>query len=400
MRLLRLIVLVMSFVFSGLASSADAPSTPIAGAGSISVSSTSGISAKVDEILRNLHSNLAAAGANMVPMGKALLLAFMGIAIPWLGIKWALGGDRSIIIGETMELLLKWGVAAWLLRDYASWGGWISSGFDTVIATFGGTASSGAVQTLISVAMNTLAGIWGVIGEGAKTVTWYGDGLGTFIVFTILMAVVAIVAIRSFIVAALYVLAASAFFDLLWMLGPLFIPFIIGWIFSPMFQNWVNMVVMAGLYKVVAVGMIIAIGAILGASGLGDMNSIAKTQATFFSGTMQEPSINLLAVLVVIFFALVIEYLAKQIPTIASGLVGIRGVDVGAMSAGGAMGRGAMAGARGIQGMRDKAGQALQNAMGQGGRQDKEAAMRQRIGTLYQGGQASTTASPAKTSIP
>lgn len=73
-------------------------------------------------------------------------------------------------------------------------------------------------------------------------------------------------------------------------------------------------------------------------------------------------------------------------------MVGIRGVDVGAMSAGGAMGRGAMAGARGIQGMRDKAGQALQNAMGQGGRQDKEAAMRQRIGTLYQGGQASTTA--------
>jgi hypothetical protein len=174
------------------------------------------------------------------------------------------------------------------------------------------------------------------------------------------------------------------------MLGPLFIPFIIGWIFSPMFQSWVNMVVMAGLYKVVAVAMIIAIGAILGASGLGDMNSIDKTQAVFFTGTMEEPSINLLAVLVVIFFALVIEYLARQIPAIASGLVGVRGIDIGAMSAGGAMGRGAMEGARGIQGMRDKAGQALQNAMGQGGKIDKDAAMRQRIGNLYQGGQSAS----------
>jgi hypothetical protein len=157
-----------------------------------------------------------------------------------------------------------------------------------------------------------------------------------------------------------------------------------------MFQSWVNMVVMAGLYKVVAVAMIIAIGAILGASGLGDMNSIDKTQAVFFTGTMEEPSINLLAVLVVIFFALVIEYLARQIPAIASGLVGVRGIDIGGMSAGGAMGRGAMAGARGIQGMRDKAGQALQNAMGQGGKIDKDAAMRQRIGNLYQGGQSAS----------
>lgn len=390
MRFLIMLAMTLFLSLSGMTQAAESPSTPISGASSVTVSSTSGIASKVDEILRNLQTSMASAGANIIPMGKALLLAFMGIAIPWLGIKWALGGDRSIIIGETMELLLKWGVAAWLLRDYATWGGWISSGFNTVISTFGGTASSGAVQTLISVSMNTLAGIWGVIGEAAKTVSWFGDGLGTFIVFVILMAIVALVAIRSLIVAALYVLAASALFDVLWMLGPLFIPFIIGWIFSPMFQNWVNMVVMAGLYKVVAVAMIIAIGAILGASGLGDMNSIAKTQATFFSGTMQEPSINLLAVLVVIFFALVIEYLAKQIPTIASGLVGIRGVDVGAMSAGGAMGRGAMAGARGIQGMRDKAGQALQNAMGQGGKMDKDAAMRQRIGNLYQGGQSAS----------
>lgn len=390
MRFLIMLAMTLFLSLSGMTQAAESPNTPISGASSVTVSSTSGIASKVDEILRNLQTSMASAGANMIPMGKALLLAFMGIAIPWLGIKWALGGDRSIIIGETMELLLKWGVAAWLLRDYATWGGWISSGFNTVISTFGGTASSGAVQTLISVSMNTLAGIWGVIGEAAKTVSWFGDGLGTFIVFVVLMAIVALVAIRSLIVAALYVLAASALFDVLWMLGPLFVPFIIGWIFSPMFQNWVNMVVMAGLYKVVAVAMIIAIGAILGASGLGDMNSIAKTQATFFSGTMQEPSINLLAVLVVIFFALVIEYLAKQIPTIASGLVGIRGVDVGAMSAGGAMGRGAMAGARGIQGMRDKAGQALQNAMGQGGKMDKDAAMRQRIGNLYQGGQSAS----------
>ncbi|MBD3727337.1 MAG: hypothetical protein IE936_09765 [Moraxella osloensis] len=113
-----------------------------------------------------------------------------------------------------MELLLKWGIAAWLLRDYASWGGWISSGFDTVIATFGGAmTSSGAVQTLISVAMNTLSGIWEIIGESAKTIDWYGGGLGTFIAFVVLMTGVAVVVIRSLIVAALYVLAASVFFD-------------------------------------------------------------------------------------------------------------------------------------------------------------------------------------------
>lgn len=126
------------------------------------------------------------------------------------------------------------------------------------------------------------------------------------------------------------------------------------------------MVVMAGIYKVIAVGMIIAIGDILGASGLNNKNSIDRAQATFFSGTMEEPSINLLAVLVAIFFALVIEYMAKQIPAIASGLVGVRGVDVGAVSAGGAMMSRTAQGARSIQGMRNKLGQYLQHHMVQG----------------------------------
>lgn len=289
------------------------------------------ITSKVDSVLSKVHSEMSRAGSNLVPIGKYLLYAFMGIGLTWLGIKFTLGTDVSQIMGNLLELIMKWGIAAWLLRDYATWGGWISSGFDTVIAAFGGQGGASAVESLIKIALAVIAGIWNVVGEGAKGVgITQISSIGTFLILVLTSALVAFVFARALLVASVIILAASIFFDVLWMLGPLFIPFIIGWMFSPMFQNWLSFLIAAGLYKVIAAGLILAISVILSASGFNNL-SIDNAQNTIFSftdGKLDMSAFSLLSILLLLFFALVIEYLAKQIPAIASGLAGIRAIEL------------------------------------------------------------------------
>lgn len=297
----------------------------------IGVNSVSGVSEKVDVIISKITVEMSNAGSRLVPMGKDLLYAFLGISLVWLGIKFSLGADRSEIISNIMELILKWGVAAWLLRDYSTWGGWISSGFDVVIANFGGVTESGAVESLVKIALSVLAGVWGVAGEAAKTVSITNLGsVGVFLITIITLAIVVIVFGRAMLIASVIILAASIFFNVLWMLGPLFIPFVIGWIFSPVFQNWLSYLISAGLYKVVAAALIMAISAFLEATDLKSM-SIENSQNTvgFFGSSASDFSFNLLSIMMLLFFALTIEFLAKQIPAIASGLAGVRAIDVG-----------------------------------------------------------------------
>lgn len=336
---------------------------------SMAITDVYGIGDKVDAALAAVKNALSSAGGNILPIGYGLLYAFLGIALPWMGIRWALGSDKAVIIGDSMELILKWGVASWLLHSYAQWGIWISGGFDTIIQAISGNTESGAVQSLISVALSVFTAIWNVLGGASETIGWLGKGLIPFLLLAVAMIVVLFILARAFMTAALFVVAASVFFDIMWMLAPIFIPFILGWIFSPLFQNWVNMVVLAGLYKLLAVVVVVAITAILGATGLDGLKNADVAQSMFIHGDVAKPSINLLAVLVVIFLALVIEYLAKQIPAIASGLVGVRAIDIGAVASGGAMaagaasaaatsGKGGKAALRAIQAARDRRGAA------------------------------------------
>lgn len=59
--------------------------------------------------------------------------------------------------------------------------------------------------------------------------------------------------------------------------------------------------------------------------------SIENSQNTvgFFGSSASDFSFNLLSIMMLLFFALTIEFLAKQIPAIASGLAGVRAIDVG-----------------------------------------------------------------------
>lgn len=310
---------------------AQAAEPPPRGYDVIGVSSVSGVSEKVDAILAKISVEMSNAGSRLVPMGKDLLYAFLGISIVWLGIKFSLGADRSEIISNLLDLILKWGVAAWLLRDYATWGGWISSGFDVVISNFGGVTEAGAVESLVKIALSVLAGVWGVAGEAAKAVSISSFAtIPVFLITIITLGIVVIVFGRAMLIASVIILAASIFFNVLWMLGPLFIPFVIGWIFSPVFNNWLSYLISAGLYKVVAAALIMAISAFLEATDLKSM-TIENSQNTvgFFGSNASDYSFNLLSIIMLLFFALTIEFLAKQIPAIASGLAGVRAIDVG-----------------------------------------------------------------------
>jgi hypothetical protein len=327
----KIIFLLITLISALFIVVAQASEPPPRGHDVIGVSSVSAISEKVDAILSKISVAMSNAGARLIPMGKDLLYSFLGISVVWLGIKFSLGADRSEIISNLMDLILKWGVAAWLLRDYATWGGWISSGFDVVIANFGGVSESGAIESLFKISLSVLAGVWGVAGAAAKTVSVSSLGtVGVFLITIITLGVVVIVFGRAMLIASVIILAASIFFNVLWMLGPLFIPFVIGWIFSPVFNNWLSYLISAGLYKVVAAALIVAISAFLEATDLKSM-TIENSQNTFafFGSSASDYSFNLLSIIMLLFFALTIEFLAKQIPAIASGLAGVRAIDVG-----------------------------------------------------------------------
>lgn len=333
-KFLIVLAILLSVLFITVQAAEKAPS----GNDVIGVSTVSQISAKVESVLSRVHSEMSSAGSNLVPIGKYLLYSFMGIGLTWLGIKFTLGTDVSQIMGNLLEIIMKWGIAAWLLRDYATWGRWISSGFDTVIVAFGGQGGAGAVEALIKISLFVVSGIWNVVGEGAKSVAITQiSSIGIFLILVVTSALVAFIFARALLVASVIILAASIFFDVLWMLGPLFIPFIIGWMFSPMFQNWLNFLIAAGLYKVIAAALILAISAILTASGFNNLN-IDNAQNTIFSftdGKLDMSAFSLLNILLLLFFALVIEFLTKQIPSIASGLSGVRAIEVGVGDTGG-----------------------------------------------------------------
>jgi type IV secretory pathway VirB6-like protein len=381
----RYVALLILLVISQIAFCSDA----IAAASAITISDASGLSAKVTSLLTSVQNAMTNAGARLVGAGMWMLGSFLTITFAWNGMRWALGGDKTIIIGDFMEIILKATVGYWILKNYGSMGAEISGGFDTIISLFGGTQTGEAIKTLFQIAASTMTGVYEAIKISTDTVSWSIPSIITFLVFLVLMGVVTFIVLRGMITAALFILAAGIFFNVIWMLAPIFVPFVLGWIFAPLFQNWLNLLVMSGLYKVVAIAMIVATNAILASSGIGAMNGAETVQATFFTKTEGgELAINLFSVLVVIFFALALEFMIKQVPSIASGLAGIRGIDIGAMAAGGAMN----AGANKAAGMAQKAagaGKEAGQAAGQGGTKDQAAAMRQRMGTLYSQGTSS-----------
>ncbi|MDP2196340.1 MAG: type IV secretion system protein [Rhodocyclaceae bacterium] len=257
--------------------------------------------------------------------GINLLVGLGSIMMAWTILKAVLADEGfPKIFVDAIALGLQISIIAWIINDLVPLSSALLSGFDWVAAKLTG-ASDGANALASGMAglMQVSQNIWESIGDGegspsawdvAKSIAT-GGGSALILKMVTLVAVMLITVVTTAIFIISQVLAGLGI-----ALAPIFLPFYILPVLSSLASGVVQFIFKAGVAKAVGVIMI---------SFLVEMTAVLNRLSQTWSG-MDGTLMDLTAATVTLFVAVVMLFLALQIPSIANGL--LSGSVVGGLS--------------------------------------------------------------------
>lgn len=252
------------------------------------------------------------------------------------------GGASEGFMRILIRGVLLWGVAAWILEDYASLTRAFNGGFDVLAnvvlgAPVGWPAhwSTGLLEAATHSFLSAVSQLWqalpifhinqelrgGWAGIGADLILMLDAFVASFMIgLVVLILAVAYIAFAGVFLMGVALTAIGV------AVGPLMVPFLILPYLSELFHGWFRFLLTAGLYKVVA-AVVLILASVLLASSIAEVNALALALA---KGTVHHSSLLSSAeIFVYVFYLLIVAtfvlLLLRQIPSIVSHLMSGRG---------------------------------------------------------------------------
>ena len=206
----------------------------------------------------------------LVPIGRSLYGSILLLTLTWFAVNTTLetvsGEHLGAVLTRFLRFLLLAGIVAWLLDAYELvFRDAIYRGSEAVAAAVGGQdAAKHGFSTAWNVFVDLILSCW----RATRSQLFYsvgssllaGEGAGAGLLGWALMAAFMVVAILTFVAAmivyAIIYVMGGALVGVALALGPFFIPWLLWGATNALFFGWVRFLVVACLYKVVAVTLL------------------------------------------------------------------------------------------------------------------------------------------------
>lgn len=295
------------------------------------------------DIINTVTQSIASAGAamagNLLAAGTALAGGLAVVMLGWNILLWLLDSRVEEVFGNAMRLVMKGAIVTWILLGYVNTMAGLNvkqmftSGMNEIAATMTGEASpSDTMSTGVSILFKSMVtvknGIFSAKDDPAASTAMPAGTADQVIEFfksitpqnmlrllmKLLLGLIVIVILG--ITLGVYVLV-NLLGDILVFLGlaigPILIPWLLWEASEFLFNGWLKFMVAAGLIKVAAAAMLKLTQGVL--EGLTTASKVVG------ASMLTDASIDILASVLMVLFAVFIAWLMLRVPDIANGLV-------------------------------------------------------------------------------